>query len=82
MAKITKCVVDALNPSDKADVFAWDSELKGFGVRVKPSGTKSFLIATEAISPMRIRPFRPLPIAEISIISSRIWARINLALFS
>ncbi|MBI0475617.1 DUF4102 domain-containing protein [Sphingomonas sp. MA1305] len=44
MAKITKRVVDALKPSDKADVFAWDSELKGFGVRVKPSGTKSFLI--------------------------------------
>lgn len=44
MAKITKRVVDALKASGKADVFAWDSELKGFGVRVKPSGTKSFLI--------------------------------------
>ncbi len=44
MAKITKRVVDALKPAGKADVFAWDSELKGFGVRVKPSGTKSFLI--------------------------------------
>lgn len=44
MAKITKRLVDALKARSKADVFAWDSELKGFGVRVKPSGTKNFLI--------------------------------------
>lgn len=44
MPKITKRVVDALQPEPDRDVFAWDSELRGFGVRVKPSGVKSFLI--------------------------------------
>ena len=44
MAKITKRTVDALKPKKAQDVFAWDSELRGFGVRLKPSGAKTFLI--------------------------------------
>jgi integrase len=44
MPKITKRVVDSLKPEVGRDVFAWDNELRGFGVRVKPSGVKSFLI--------------------------------------
>ena len=44
MAKITKRAVDALQPDKDRDVFAWDGELRGFGVRVKPSGVKTFLI--------------------------------------
>lgn len=44
MPKITKRAVDALQPEPDRDVFAWDSELRGFGIRVKPSGVKSFLI--------------------------------------
>jgi integrase len=44
MAKILKRTVDALQPEPDRDVFAWDSELRGFGVRVKPSGVKSYLV--------------------------------------
>jgi integrase len=44
MAKITKRVVDALQPEPHRDVFAWDTELRGFGIRVKPSGVKTFFI--------------------------------------
>jgi integrase len=44
MAKITKRTVDALQPDKDRDVFGWDGELRGFGVRVKASGVKTFLI--------------------------------------
>jgi integrase len=42
--KITKKIVDAITPDPTKDVFVWDSELRGFGVRAKPSGVKTFLI--------------------------------------
>lgn len=44
MTKLTKRIVDALRPDPTRDVFKWDGELRGFGVRVKPSGARSFLV--------------------------------------
>ncbi len=44
MKKVTVRSVDALKPKRDRDVFLWDGELRGFGVRVKPSGLKSYLI--------------------------------------
>lgn len=43
MASLTKRAVDAAKPSEKEFVI-WDSELAGFGLRVKPSGTKTYLV--------------------------------------
>ena len=43
MNRLTKRTVDGLQPRD-GDFFAWDSELKGFGVRVHPSARKTFLV--------------------------------------
>jgi integrase len=40
--RITKRTVDALAPTDR-DFVKWDGELKGFGVRIRPSGAKSFI---------------------------------------
>lgn len=42
MTKITKRSVDAAAPTDK-EFFIWDDELKGFGLRVYPSGRKMYL---------------------------------------
>ena len=41
--KITKRVVDAAHPKEK-DRFLWDSELKGFGLKVTPKGKKTYLV--------------------------------------
>jgi integrase len=41
--KLTERLIASLKP-DHSDVFAWDDALPGFGVRVKPSGVKSYLI--------------------------------------
>ena len=42
MPKITKRPVDALKPGDKAD---WDSDVKGFGVRVSSKGSTPYVVA-------------------------------------
>ncbi len=47
MAKLTKTFIDGLKAED-GDRVIWDDEMPGFGVRVKPSGVKSFCIQYRA----------------------------------
>jgi len=62
MPKINKKVVDALRPAPEgAESFAWDCELRGFGLRVMPSGVASYLVqsvpdAYGTYSALRHRP--------------------------
>jgi integrase len=42
MPKLTKSVVDAAQVSASA-TFLWDSELKGFGIKILPSGSRQFV---------------------------------------
>jgi integrase len=44
MPKITKRVVDQLKAEPNRDQFVWDSELRGFGIRVKRTGASSYLV--------------------------------------
>ena len=41
--KISKRAVDALSPGDK-DTYLWDSVLSGFGLKVTPTGGKTYLV--------------------------------------
>lgn len=42
-AKITRRLVEALKPTDKA-FTTYDSEVKGFGIRVMPSGVATYIV--------------------------------------
>jgi hypothetical protein len=42
-AKISKKAVDAAKPRDR-DFFIWDTEAKGFGVKVSPAGNRIYLV--------------------------------------
>lgn len=44
MGKLTKAAIEALSPPIQGRTYLWDSELRGFGVRVLPSGLKAFML--------------------------------------
>jgi integrase len=45
MSRLTKRLIDAATSDPSGvEIFLWDGEVKGFGVRLKPSGTKSFIL--------------------------------------
>ena len=52
---LSKRSVDALEPADKPWI-AWDDKLTGFGCRVQPTGTKSFVVNYRAGSGGRKAP--------------------------
>lgn len=47
IAKLTKRTVDAAAPEAERYIL-WDCALKGFGLRIEPSGTKTFLVRYRA----------------------------------
>ncbi|MDX2209978.1 MAG: site-specific integrase [Sphingopyxis sp.] len=44
LAKLNKRAVDALAAPASGQAFLWDTEIKGFGIRVGATGTKTFVI--------------------------------------
>ena len=44
MTRLSKRTVDAVQVPPNGEAFVWDSELRGFGLRVKASGVKAYLI--------------------------------------
>ena len=43
MPKLTKRTIDATEPQ-ATEYFLWDEGIPGFGLRVMPSGRKSFVV--------------------------------------
>src|SRR3546814_11781090 len=62
---LTKRVVDASLPREKR-YHLWDSELRGFGLRVEPSGIKTFLAKYRAEGGGRRAPGRRHPLGRNS----------------
>lgn len=42
--RLKKSVVDGLQAENGTDTVFWDTHLKGFGLRIKPNGTKSYVV--------------------------------------
>jgi integrase len=42
--KLTKRTVSSIPPDATRDIYAWDNEVRGFGLRIKPSGVRSFIV--------------------------------------
>ena len=48
MPKLTKRVVDAVEVR-ASEYFIWDNDIPGFGVRVLPSGRKTFILLRQLL---------------------------------
>jgi len=44
MVGLTKRRIDASTPKDSKEIRLWDDDPRGFGVRIKPSGVKTFFV--------------------------------------
>jgi integrase len=61
--KITKRAVDKLEPDDDAEAVLWDTELKGFGIRARSGGSKSYILHYRA-GAGRVAPLRKITIGK------------------
>ena len=74
---LTGRTVEALKPPDKSWI-AWDDRLTGFGVRVQPTGLKSFIVNYRAGDGGRKAPNRRIVLGrhgDISAVEARRMAR-------
>jgi hypothetical protein len=62
VVKITKRAVDALMVRDSKDAMLWDTDVKGFGVRIRAGGSKSYILRYRPGSGGRAAPQRTLTI--------------------
>jgi hypothetical protein len=65
--RITKRTVDALQPNS-SEFTVWDETVTGFGVRVRPTGTKSYVVIYRA-GAGRGAPMRRYTIAAVGKIA-------------
>src|SRR5262249_40673183 len=65
--QITKSVVDRLKP-EASEFTVWDAKLPGFGVRVRPSGAKSYVVVYRA-GAGRGAPVRRFTVASVGKIA-------------
>lgn len=65
MPKLTKRFVDSVKPTDQDHVL-WDDDLTGFGLRVKPSGAKSWVVVYRTRNAGELRK---MTIAKVGVLT-------------
>jgi hypothetical protein len=50
--KLTKRIVDGLRPDPRRELFAWDNEFRGFGVKLRPDGVGSYIVPGNRVNPI------------------------------
>lgn len=78
---LTKRTVEALRPAAKPWI-AWDDKLIGFGVRVQPTGTKSFIVNYRTGNGGRTAPNRRVVIGRYGRVASDQARRLALELLA
>lgn len=78
--RLTKTAIDALeyNPKGPSQQIVWDPELPGFGVRVYPSGRKSFVVSYRVRGRKRLHSIGRYGISTLT--QARTEAKIKLGL--
>jgi integrase len=64
MPKLTKSLVEAIEPEADRPVHVWDSQLAGFGVKVLASGVRRYLVKYRAAGGGRAAPQRWLTLGS------------------
>lgn len=78
-AKLTKRAVDAFSRPLAKQSILWDSEIRGFGVRVLPSGLKTFIVQYRNVEGIK-RRIRLGRYGVITVDQARDLARIKIGL--
>lgn len=79
MPKLTKKMLDAVQHDCLRETFLWDSVVRGFGVRIKPTGTATFMIQYRNVE-RRTRRFVIAQYGVFSVEQARDLAKKKLAL--
>jgi Arm DNA-binding domain len=66
--KLTKRVVDQFAPSANR-VIVWDAELAGFGLRIAPTGVKTFILRYRAEGGGRTAPQHLIAIGRYGVLT-------------
>ncbi len=69
MPKLTDGIIENIEPGDR-EIIIWDTEVKGFGVRVQPSGRRSYILKYRNIHGI-IRKPKIAACADLSVAKAR-----------